>query len=101
MMRLGALGVPQLGGVGEVTGEADACLGHGPAPSCWLAGRAAPPLGRGPVDTVAGVVGGALAAGVGHARNRPARSLHPGAWWENEATTMRASCSSSQAAGRS
>jgi integrase-like protein len=36
------------------------------------------------------LVGGALAAGGGHARNRPARSLHPGRDWENEAPATRA-----------
>jgi hypothetical protein len=39
-----ALGVADLGVVGEVAGEADAGLGHGPAPSWCLAGRSALPL---------------------------------------------------------
>jgi hypothetical protein len=47
------LGVADLGLVGEVAGEADRCLGHGPAPPCCLAGRAALPLDPGTVDTEA------------------------------------------------
>jgi hypothetical protein len=36
-----AVGVADLRVVGEVAGEADAGLGHGPAPSCCLAGQSA------------------------------------------------------------
>src|SRR5215217_4378888 len=48
-----ALGVPQLGVVGEVAGEADAGLGHGlPLPGAWPGGLPCP-WNRGTVDTVA------------------------------------------------
>ena len=101
-----ALGVADLGVVGEVAGEADAGLGHGAAPSCCLAGRSARPRGTGgrwmpwhaesrqgqavePTKSAdgstagmlgsgAGLVGGALAAGGRACQHRPARSLHPG-----------------------
>src|SRR5215211_46875 len=47
------LGVPQLGVVGEVAGEADACLGHGvPLSVAWPGGLPCP-WNRGTVDTVA------------------------------------------------
>src|SRR5215211_7406549 len=46
-----ALGVPELGVVGEVTGEADAGLGHGaPLPVAWPGGLPRPWTG-GTVDT--------------------------------------------------
>jgi hypothetical protein len=102
-----ALGVADLGLVGEVAGEADAGLGHGvPLPGAWPGGLPCP-WTRGTVDTVAcqlghqgqateptksamhqarrpwvgsgaGLVGGALAAGGRACQHRPARSLHPG-----------------------
>jgi hypothetical protein len=40
----------------------------------------------------AGLVGGVLAAGGRACQHRPARSLHPWAWWEKEAPTTRAAC---------
>src|SRR5215204_4347534 len=48
-----ALGVADLGLVGEVAGEADAGLGHGPAPSGAWPGGLPCPWTRGTVDTVA------------------------------------------------
>src|SRR5215217_2724740 len=90
------LGVPNLGVLGEVAGEADGCLGHGPALlNAWPGGLPCP-WTRGTVDTVAcarppgasdranevgptgstadhgvgsgaGLVGGRLRLGVGHA----------------------------------
>jgi hypothetical protein len=39
--------------VGEVAGEADGCLGHGPAPFCCLAGGLPCPWNRGTVNTEA------------------------------------------------
>jgi len=101
-----SLGVADLGVVGEVAGEAHAGLGHGPV--LLLPGRAVcPALGTGdgghrdmpkghqgqateptksamheacrpwPAQEPSWLVG-RLRLGVGHARNRPARSLHPG-----------------------
>jgi hypothetical protein len=108
-----AVGVPDLGLVGEVAGEAHARLGHGPAPSCCLAGRSALPLEPGdgghrgmPRDhqgqaveptksaqpdqppaqagSRAELVGGRLRLGVGHPV--PSGQIPPPwAWWENEA----------------
>src|SRR5215208_7120577 len=47
------LGVPNLGVLGEVAGEADGCLGHGPALlNAWPGGLPCP-WNRGTVDTVA------------------------------------------------
>jgi hypothetical protein len=61
--------MPQLGVVGEVADEADGCLGHGPAPSCCLAGRSALPWSRGTVGragcTVTTARGGASEVGHG------------------------------------
>jgi hypothetical protein len=102
-----ALGVADLGLVGEVAGEAHGCLGHGASPFCCLAGGLPCPWTRGTVDAVAyrespggkrwsqrsrppdeGAGRGRLGCrvgwwtrlrlGAGHARSRPARSLHPG-----------------------
>jgi hypothetical protein len=48
-----ALGIADLGVVGEVAGEADGCLGHGvPLPVAWPGGLPCP-WTRGTVDTVA------------------------------------------------
>ena len=113
-----ALGVADLGVVGEVAGEADAGLGHGPAPFGCLAGRSALPLDRGdgghqgmpqgrqgqamePTKSadwinrrpwLAQVPSrlAALAAGGWACQPRAARSLHPGRGGENEAPSSRA-----------
>jgi hypothetical protein len=117
------LGVPQLGVVGQVAGEAHACLGHGasllnawPAvcPALGTGGRWTPRHAQGhqgqaaeptksAIDQVAerarsgaGLVGGACGWGSG----MPAPSGQippPWAWWENEAPAARAACSSFQA----
>src|SRR5215211_6702418 len=102
-----ALGVADLGVVGEVAGEAHARLGHGPVlllpgravcPALGTGGRWTPwhaeraPGASGGANEVgpfwirlpsvlgsgAGLVGGALAAGGRACQHRPARSLHPG-----------------------
>ena len=124
-----ALGVPQLGLVGEVTGEAHAGLGHGAVPPEGLAGRSALPLEpgdgghrgmpkghqgqatkptksadarRSPSRWSAQELGwlvGCLRLGVGHAGT--VRPIPPPwAWRENEAPTTRAARSSAQAASR-
>jgi hypothetical protein len=101
-----ALGVADLGVVGQVAGEAHARLGHGVAPFWCLAGRSARPLEPGDggcrgmprehrgqavepttsamdqlpsgLGSGAGLVGEGLAAGGWACQHRPARSLHPG-----------------------
>ena len=116
------LGVADLGLVGEVAGKANtasagASLQPGRAACPELGGRTpwhAEPQGQAMEPTKSamhqfagcgqlrcpGWLAECLRLGVGHARNRPARSLHPGR--ENEAPTTRAARSSSQArvAGR-
>jgi hypothetical protein len=83
-------GSPSTGLVGEVAGEAHGCLGHGASSEC-LAGRSALPLDsrwsqRSRLDCTSG-----------HARNRPARTPPPWAWWENEAPATRAASGPRQA----
>src|SRR5215213_4130266 len=114
-----ALGVANLGVVGEVAGEADACLGHG-AVLLGLSGRAVcpalgpggrwtprhaerPPRGKrwsqrnrpsikvaGRGRLGAGLVGGA-ACGWGSGMPAPSGQIPPPwVWWENEAPATRA-----------
>jgi hypothetical protein len=102
-----ALGVADLGVVGEVAGEADRCLGHGASLlNAWPGGlpvlaeprtgecRGMPRDSRGKpganevgpnwirlpavAGSGAGFVGGALVAGGRACQHRPVRSLHPG-----------------------